>query len=174
MNVLIKDALAGLAAFLGDKSRRRLVFLGLLGLFAFINFLYSGLVRRTFVFYAISDGMMTVEDRMLKRAASRELDIRRYVEEALLGPVSPDLAPLFPQGTGLQSLLYREGVVYADLSESAALPPLEGGDVFRNFSTLYEGIRRNFSFVKDVRFFIAGKAAYTEEFNRIFMGEKGK
>jgi hypothetical protein len=174
MNVLIKDALAGLTAFFGDKSRRRLVFLGLLGLFAFADFLFSGLVRRTFVFYSIHDGAVTVEDRMLKRSSSRELDIGRYVEEALLGPVSPDLAPLFPRETRLQSLLYRNGVVYANFSESAALPPLEGGDVFRNLASLYEGIRRNFSFVKDVRFFIAGKAAYFEEFNRIFTVENEK
>jgi hypothetical protein len=174
MNVIIKEALAGLVSFFNDKSRRRLVFLIFLGLFAFINFLFLGLARRTFVFYAINSGMMNVEERMLKRSSSRELDIRRYVEEALLGPESPDLASLFPRGTGLLSLLYRDGVVYADFSEAAALPPLEGGDVFQNFSTLREGIRRNFSFVKDVRFFITGRAAYSEEFKRIFTDEKEK
>jgi hypothetical protein len=55
-------------------------------------------------------------------------------------------------------------VVYADFSEDAALPPPEGGEVFKNLQTLYTGIRRNFSFVRDVRFFIAGRAAYLEEF----------
>jgi hypothetical protein len=174
MNVLIKDVLAGLAAFFSGKSRRRLVFLGLLGLFALGDFLVSGLVRRTFVFYSIHDGSIAVEDRMLKRSSSRELDVHRYVEEALLGPVSLDLAPLFPRETRLQSLLYRDGVVYADFSGSAALPPPEGGEVFRNLSSLYRGIRRNFSFVKDVRFFIAGKAAFFEEFNRIFTVENEK
>jgi hypothetical protein len=174
MNVIIKDALAGLTAFFRDKNRRRLVFLGLLGLFALTEFLILGLVRRTFVFYSITSGMMSVEDRMLKRSSSRELDIGRYVEETLLGPVSPDSAPLFPRETKLRSLLYRDGVVYADFSESAALPPLEGGEVFRSLYTLHAGIRRNFSFVKDVRFFIAGEAAYFEEFNRVFTVENGK
>jgi hypothetical protein len=174
MNVLLKDALAGLASFFGDQSRRRLVFLGLLGLFALGDFLISGLARRTFVFYSMNDGTMSVEDRLLKRSPSRELDIGRYVAEALLGPVSPDLAPLFPQETRLRSLLYRDEVVYADLSEDAALPPPEGGDVFRGFLALNEGIRRNFPFVKDVRFFINGKAAYFEDFYHIFPGEKGK
>lgn len=174
MNGLLKDALTGLVSFFGDKNRRRLAFLGLLGFFALGDFLIAGLVRRTFVFYSIIDGTMAVEDRLLKRSLSRELDMGRYVEEALLGPASPDLAPLFPRETRLRSLLYREGVVYADLSEDAALPPLEGGDLFRSFLALYEGIRRNFSFVKDVRVFINGKAAYFEEFNRIFSGESGK
>jgi hypothetical protein len=174
MNVIIKDTLAGFIAFFHDKSRRRLTFMGLLGLFALGEFLILGLARRTFVFYSITDGTAVVEDRMVKRSPSRELDIGRYVEEALLGPVSPDSASLFPQETKLRSLLYRNGVVYADLSESAALPFPEGGEVFRNFSTLYAGIRRNFSFVKDVRFFIAGEAAYFEDFNRIFTLENEK
>jgi hypothetical protein len=171
MNVILKDALAALHAFFSEKSRRRLVFLAALGLFVLADFFISGLVRRTFVFYSISNGMTVVEDRMLKRSSSRELDIGRYVEEALLGPVSPDSAPLFPRETRLQSLLYRNGVVYADFSEDAALPPLEGGDVFGSFRTLHDGIRRNFSFVKDVRFFIAGRAAYFDVFNRIFTAE---
>ncbi|MDR1277934.1 MAG: GerMN domain-containing protein [Treponema sp.] len=174
MNVIIKDALAGVIAFFRNKSRRRLVFMGLLGLFALGEFLVAGLVRRTFVFYSITNGAVIVEDRMLRRSSSREIDIGRYVEEALLGPVSQDSAPLFPRGTKLRSLLYRDGVVYADLSESAALPLPEGGEIFGSFHTLYAGIRRNFSFVKDVRFFITGKAAYFEEFNRIFTVENEK
>ncbi|MDR2101991.1 MAG: GerMN domain-containing protein [Treponema sp.] len=116
----------------------------------------SGLVRRTFVFYSSIDGTTTVEERMLPHSPSREIDIRRYVEEALLGPVSPDSASLFPQETRLRSLLYRDGVVYADLSEAAVLPSPEGGDVFRNLYTLEAGIRRNFSFVRDIKLFIAG------------------
>jgi hypothetical protein len=139
-------------------------FLGVLSAVALIEFITLGLVRRTFVFYTIDSGLVTVEDRMVKRSPSREVNITRYVEEALLGPVSPDSLPLFPRETRLRSLLYRDAVVYADFTENAALPPLEGGDVFRNMQTLYEGIRRNFSFVRDVRFFIAGKAAFEGEF----------
>jgi hypothetical protein len=102
------------------------------------------------------------------------------VEEALLGPVSPNSLPLFPRETRLLSLLYRDGVVYVNLSESAVLPLpespllpegspvqgalLQGGEVFVNMETLYSGIKRNFSFVRDLRFFIAGRAAYAGRF----------
>jgi hypothetical protein len=151
-----------------NRSSRRFLALLALGIFAFAEFMVLGLVRRTFVFYSINNRSVIVEDRMLKRSSNRELDISRYVEEVLLGPVSQDSAPQFPRETRLRSLLYRDGVVYADLSESAALPPLEGGDVFRNFRTLNEGIRRNFSYVKDVRLFVAGNAAFYDEFQRIF------
>ena len=105
---------------------------------------------------------------MLSRSRDKETDIRRYVDEALLGPSFPDLDPLFPRGTKLNSFMYRETVVYADLTESAALP-LEGNwDVFRSLLTLNEGIRRNFPFVTDVRIFIGGNEVFFNEFYGIF------
>ncbi|MCL2190634.1 MAG: GerMN domain-containing protein [Treponema sp.] len=127
---------------------------------ALAEFHVSGLARRTFVFYAIGSGDITVEERMLRRAESRERDVARYVEEALLGPVAQDLLPLFPRGTRLESLLYRDGVVFADFSGDAAMPPAEGGEVFGNFETLRAGITRNFPGVEEVRFFIDGRPAF--------------
>jgi len=145
----------------------------ILALVALIDFLTLGLARRTYLFYDIDSGVVIVENRLLpvsgrkdhayygsRRFSQRELDITRYVEEALLGPVSSNSMPLFPRETRLSSLLYRNGTVYVDLSEEAVLPPPEGGEVFMNMKTLYAGIRRNFPFIREVRFFIAGKPAY--------------
>ncbi|MDR1972013.1 MAG: GerMN domain-containing protein [Treponema sp.] len=166
----LKNSLFFILRFFKAKGRRRLTFLILIGLFALGDFLLMGLVRRTFVFYFVSDRSIIVEDRMLRRSESRESDITRYVEEFLLGPGSPDLAPLFPRETRLRSLLYRDGVVYADLSESAALPFSEQGPgdlgqgLAGSFETLYRGIRRNFPYVRDVRLFVAGNAAFSGEF----------
>jgi len=162
------------------------IILAALAAVALIEFLVLGLARKTFVFYAIDSGKAFVEERALKASGSqasfgshassgREVQITRYVEEALLGPVSANSLPLFPRETRLLSLLYRDGVVYVDLSEDAALPfsaglppsesaSLSGEEVFTSMETLYNGIKRNFSFVKDVRFFIAGKAAYAGKF----------
>jgi spore germination protein GerM len=131
---------------------------------ALTEFLFLGLARRTFVFYTVNDGVIVVEDRMLKRSKVREDNIIRYTEETLLGPAAPDLLPLFSRETKLRSLLYRNGVVYADFSVDAALPPLEGGRTLENFRTLHAGILRNFSYVKNVRFFIEGSAIFVEEF----------
>jgi hypothetical protein len=172
MSGLFKEWIRAFFRFLMVKSRRRLLLLGMAGIIALIEFVTLGLVRRTFVFYAVDGGKMIVEDRMVKRSSSREIDITRYVEETLLGPVSPDCLPLFPRETRLRSLLYRDEVVYADFSEDALLPPGQGGEVLGNFATLYAGIRRNFPFVRDIRFFIAGKTAYYEEFRE--RGEKRK
>jgi hypothetical protein len=157
------------------KSGFFLLVLLFLSAAALIEFFTLGLARRTFLFYDIDSGLVIVENRLLpvsgrvilaayesSRFSPRELDITRYVEEALLGPVSSNSMPLFPRETRLRSLLYRNGVVYLDLSEEAALPPTEGGEVFMNLKTLYAGIMRNFPFVRELRFFIAGKAAFAK------------
>jgi hypothetical protein len=103
-------------------------------------------------------------------AASREAEIRRYVEEALLGPVSPGLAPLLSRETALYSLLFREGTAYISLSQAAA----EGPDCFRGLCALNAGIRRNFPSVRDVRIFVEGKEAYYERFRELFTANSGK
>jgi hypothetical protein len=154
--------------FLQKKTRRRFAYLCVLVILAFADFLILGLVRRTFVFYSIENHKPVAEDRMVARTGSRENDIKRYVEEALLGPVSLDSAPLFPRGTRLASLLYRDGVVYADLSEAAALGAPDGPGVFAALSELCGGVKRNFFYVKDVRLFIRGHEAYPEKFRGLF------
>jgi hypothetical protein len=167
MSAAFNTVFRPVAGFLGSTPAKRWFFLiSILILAALTEFVYLGLARRTFVFYTISDRIIVVEDRMLKRSKSREGDIIRYVEETILGPVSPDLLPLISRGAKLRSLLYRNGVVYADLSSDAAMPPLEGGRTRENFRTLYEGILRNFSYVKDVQFFIEGTSVYTGEFRK--------
>jgi hypothetical protein len=166
----MKGFLAAMVKFLQKKALRRFLYLCLLGILAFTEFLILGLARRTFVFYSIDNGTPVVEDRMVSKTGSRESDVAHYVEEALLGSVSLDSALLFPKGTRLESLLFRDGVIYANLSESAALPPLEGMDVFDGLYTLYGGIKRNFPFVREVRLFIAGHEAYSEKFREIFAG----
>ncbi|MCL2441880.1 MAG: GerMN domain-containing protein [Treponema sp.] len=162
---ILKTIFGPVGRFLASPVKRCLLLIGILILVAIVDFLYLGLARRTFVFYTVSDEVITVEDRMLKHSKSREDNIIRYTEETLLGPVSPELMPLFPRGTRLRSLLYRDGTVYIDFSIDAALPLLEGGSIFGNYQTFYEGILRNFSYVKNVRFFIEGNAVYSEEFS---------
>jgi hypothetical protein len=167
MNAALKKAFSSLGKFFGRKRNRRLMYLALVSLFALGDFIFSGLVRRTIVFYSNINGNPVVEDRMLRRSGDRETDIRRYMDEVLLGPVSPDSAPLFPRETRLHAFMYRDAAAYADLSDAAALP-YEGGSVFRSLLTLNEGIRRNFSYVKDVKLFIGGNEVFFEEFRGIF------
>jgi len=166
MIAFIKTIILYVVEFLGERTKRRIFMLALITVIAFTEFLVLGLARRTFVFYTIDGGEIVVEDRMLKKSRSREVDIIRYTEEMLLGPVNPDLLPLFPYGTKLKSLLFRDGVVYADFSADAAIPPVEGGVILNNFRTFYDGVLRNFSMVKEVRFFIDGRTVFDGEFQK--------
>jgi len=168
MNEILKNSLSALSVFLSKAKNRRLMYLVIICLIALGEFLFSGLARRTFVFYSSLEGKTVVEDRMLRRSRDKETDIRRYVDEVLLGPSFPNLDPLFYRGTKLSSLMYREAVVYADLSESAAFPMEGSWDIFRSLLTLNEGIRRNFPFVGDVRLFIGGNEVFFNEFSGIF------
>ncbi|MDR0322027.1 MAG: GerMN domain-containing protein [Treponema sp.] len=163
MSGFLNDFFNSIAGFLTSKVKRSLLLIVILAAVAITEFFILGLARKTFVFYTI-DNVVTVEDRMIKHAPSKEVDIIRYTEEMLLGPVAQDLLPLFPRETRLKSLLYRNGVVYIDFSGSAAMPPIEGGQTLGNFRTFYEGILRNFPYVKDVRFFIDGTAVFSGKF----------
>lgn len=132
--------------------------------FAIFDLANSGFARRTFEFFAFEGGAAVVEDRMIPKSDSKELDIERYVRTALLGPVSLDLAPLFSPGTELRSLLYRDGVLYVDLSESAALPIQGNRDVIQCLETLERGIRRNFSYISELMLFIDGNQIIFQNF----------
>jgi hypothetical protein len=167
MNVLIKNILGRIGDFFRRPYCRRLVYLVILFVVSVLEFANAGLTRRTFVFYGLEDGEERVEYRMLRRDSSEEEEIRRYVEEVLLGPAAQDSAPLFPRDTQLRSLLYRDRVVYVDLSPSAALP-VGGQGVFENLAVLNRGIRRNFPPVRDVKVFIEGNEAYPEKFKEMF------
>jgi hypothetical protein len=164
MNSFFIAIIRAIADFLSSPIKRYLLLIAILSMVTLGDFLYLGLARRTFVFYTVNDGEIVVEDRMVKRSESKEVDIIRYTEEMLLGPVAPDLLPLFPRETKLKTLMYRNGTVYAEFSEHAAMPPEEGGSIIDNFRTFYSGILRNFSYVKDVRFFIEGTAVYEDGF----------
>jgi len=165
----LQKVLSSLALFFSIRKNRRLLYLAALCLFALGDFWFTGLVRRTFMFYTIRDTSVVVEERFLRRSGDRETDIRRYVEEALLGPKSQEILALpFYRGTQALAVMYRNGIVFVDMSASASIPPLDGGSLFSSFLTLNKGVRRNFPFVKDVRFFIRGNQVFFEEFRQIF------
>jgi hypothetical protein len=171
MKGIVRGALDGTFRLFRKKSCRRFIYLLLLGIPALFDYWSGGFVRRTFVFFARDTGKAGVEERFLPSMPCRELEVRQYVEETLLGPVSPESDPLFPRETGLKSLLLRDGIVYADLSMPAALPYSPGSDAFRGLYVLYEGVRRNFGFVRGIRFFIDGREAYHERFRGQPSGE---
>ncbi|MDR0408969.1 MAG: hypothetical protein LBH18_01025 [Spirochaetaceae bacterium] len=126
-----------------------------------VDFTITKLVRRTFVFYTPDTGHEIVEERMIAYTGSLETDMSRYVEEAILGPLSLETVPLLSRGSRLESLLLRENIVYLSISEEAAIPP-PSGQLSYNLTTMKDGLRRNFPIIKEVRVFIAGNEILTE------------
>ncbi len=137
----------------------------LLGLIALADFLIIGNNRYTMVFYSIKEGTPVIEDRMIPSAKTREESLTRYIDEVLLGSVDLDTAPLFLEETRLETLFYRNGEVYINLSETAALAPEDGiHDVKKNISTLVSGIKRNFSYIDKIIIFIHGNEVFFDKF----------
>ena len=153
------------------RQIRRFAYLAVITVFAFIEMNHFGLARRTFEFFPYDNTNSVVEDRMLHKTGSKEKDIKSYVEELVLGPVSLDFAPLLTKGTKLRSFMYRDGTVYADFSREAALPVWGGRSLFEGFLTFNKGIRRNFSYVSDVKLFINGNEVFFGEFSKNFTSE---
>ena len=153
------------------KQIRRLVYLTVLVVFALVEMGRSGLARRTFEFFTYDNQRSVIEDRMLRKTGSVETDIKSYVEELILGPVSANFAPLLTKGTQLRSFMYRGGIVYADFSGDAVHPVQGGRPPFDSFLALNEGIRRNFLSVSDVRLFVDGNEVFFGEFEKIFRAD---
>ena len=148
-----------------------MAYLIVIAVFAFIELGRSGLSRRTFEFFTYDNSRSVIEDRMLRKTQTMESDIKAYVEELILGPVSKDYAPLVTAGTKLNSFMYRNGTVYADFTKEAALPVQGGRPLFDSFLALNGGIRRNFRQISDVKLFVNGNEVFFGEFKKNFSAE---
>jgi len=150
------------------------MYLVVITVFAFMELDKGGLVRHTFEYFAYDDGRSVVEDRMLNKTGSEEGDIKAYIEELVMGPVSVDFAPLLTKGTKLHSFMFRDGTVFADFSRDAVFPVQGGRPLFDSFVALNQGIRRNFPSVSDVKIFVNGNEVFFGEFSKIFGGDQKK
>ena len=115
----------------------------------------SDRARYTFVFYN-REGEAAIEERLLYKEMNSERAIQSYIEEMLYGPISQDLKPVFLQESSLLSLLYRDGTVFINLSEEAAFPVQIEADFNYSFTTMEQGVFRNFPAVQAVRIFVMG------------------
>lgn len=127
-----------------------------LGVWALVDSLNIPLARHSFYFDTIHGGGTVHESRALPRMADREGRIALYVSEYLLGPANLVAEPLFPEGTTVRALMLRGERVIIDLDARAAVPVSQRTQVAASLALLEKGIKRNFSFVKDVSLTIAG------------------
>ena len=156
MKEILLKILVSTGRFLLERRNRLTLYLLAIAIISFWDYSQIDYSRRTYIFYTSLEDSIFIEERMLPNTEDQETEIRWYIEEALFGPASHGLEPLFPRETRLHSFMLRDAVVYANFTESALLPIPGNGDVQRSFLSLNEGIRRNFPYVKDVKLFIGG------------------
>ena len=116
-------------------------------------------VRRIFVFESYDTAEKSMEIRYLHNKDGEEA-VREFVEELLLGPETDRYIRLFPYGTKLLSCFIRDGVLYTDFSEEAALSMTGTSDTETACALLRENVMRNFSGLKDYRIFMMGNEVY--------------
>jgi hypothetical protein len=136
----------------------------LLGAACFVDFLARDSNRMLMTFYTVADGNDLVEERMVKNAENRDIgaQMRYYVDEILLGPLSYGAAGFFPVVT-VQSCTVSGGTAYIGLPSPVVWAGVKNAedrltvDTVRSFETLREDIGRNFRSLKNVVLFIEGK-----------------
>jgi len=104
---------------LGALSALVILFLLSLGLYLFLP---GKLVRTVLSFPDEISHTLTPEVRSLPFTWDQEHNIELTVREILLGPARHSHLRLFSREAALNSVLYRDGKVFIDLSEEAFLP----------------------------------------------------
>ncbi|MDR0910917.1 MAG: GerMN domain-containing protein [Spirochaetaceae bacterium] len=136
------------------KHNSKLVIVGSLIAAIFLATLIISLFNkeeRVTLSFSNADGsLMNVEERNIRIGSDYEENVRRYVEEALLGSENPGFLSLLPFGTAIRSLFIRDKVLYADFSLAAATTSAHFWKIF------YDEILQNFGKIKDIRFFVEG------------------
>ena len=73
-------------------------------------------VWRTLYFPGVINAEVDPERRPLPRGGGRVHQVRLLLDDALLGPVSIDRAPLFPEGSSVNTVMLYRGQLLVDLN----------------------------------------------------------
>jgi len=100
---------------------------------------------------------VVLEHRLISQKHDLEKNIELLVKDELLGSSLLIRDSVFPEGTTLNHILLREGVLYVDLSIEAVFPSEHSGLNFHESMKILERtIRFNFRKIKDVIITIDG------------------
>lgn len=125
-----------------------------------VCYIAKGAEKKRYVFlYPGSDtGLLTAERRYLRKRSSSEGNVRAFVDDLLLGPVSIDLLRFIPKNTQVLSLMLRDRVLYLNLSTNVVLEEAEASwDTGMKVQGLANNLYYNFPRLRDVKVFINGQ-----------------
>lgn len=150
--------------FFRDTRKRRLVYIGVVLGITLLGMGFS--VRgRYLVGGYVPPGKERWEIRFIQKQETTEENLRRFVEESLLGLQIPDSSPIFHPETQLETVMIRGKKAYLSFSAPAALPvsfPLSFEERARFFCSL---VYKNFPFLEEISLFISGNEVYTIKVN---------
>lgn len=119
--------------------------------------------RRVLYFEAMDGNGLHMESRRIMgyySAQGREVHVRQFVQELLLGPVTNGFRSLFQQGTRLKSCFAQDDVLFINLSREALLPAATTSATKNAVDLMILNIKRNFSWIRSVEIYIDGNKVY--------------
>jgi len=123
-----------------------LIFSFVLSLILYSAF-YPG-TRKLFLFESLDRPGICAESRFIPRSHPYT-QARRFTEDLLLGPQTDRYRPLFPIQTKLVSFFKgKDGTVYIDLSEEAALQKRTSSQTEAACKLLEQNLRKNYNMYK--------------------------
>ncbi len=129
-----------------------------LGLF----FTGRGQSRRVLFFPLDSGNGQNGEIRNMRLEKGMEKELKAFVEELLLGPVSLEMNPVAPPGTRLESILYRDGQAYLDFSRELALNNGQFQlDCQKSMELIRENLLFNFPRIQNLVITVDGQLPYS-------------
>jgi hypothetical protein len=107
---------------------------------------------------------LVAEARFLPRHRDGDRDARELVEAVLLGPARRGTAALFPPAATVRTLMVRRGVLFVDLSATAAIPdPLAPLPLGVATDALARAVRFNFRWIREIALTVDGQAPRVPE-----------
>ncbi len=116
--------------------------------------------RSVFYYPAHASKAVRTEIRYLPVKKTQADRLSFFIDELLLGPISPDLAPVYPSGTRVSRLFMRGDDVYVDLTASALEYWVNSVDPDRSFTIFKKNVCTNFRNVDKIYLYIDGNEAY--------------
>jgi hypothetical protein len=133
-------------------------------------FLFFGGKRDRRYFYFPDNKYLAMDAEMhyVPAGKSREKDMKIFLSELVLGPVDIALAPLFPEGTRIRTLVFRDGVLYVDFTRQILdfqdKIPLTLPEIL---TATEKNINSNFMGIKKIIFTIEGREPGSAPFGSV-------
>lgn len=104
-----------------------------------------------------------MESRRIMEYSSRQgrdVHVRQFVQELLLGPTTHGLRPLFQLGTSLESCFLQDKALFINLSQEALFPGETTSSTRDAVDLLILNVRKNFSWIESVEIYICSNKVY--------------